>query len=160
MSTGVINVDVQPGDLLRAVFEGIDNLFTSDEEKAQLKLEAIKADKAGNLAEFAEANKILLAQIKVNEIQAASSSFFDRGPRPFIMWVCGLAFALQYLVFPCANYVLGTLYMFGSFTLPEGVKPFIEVPFDMDVIMTVTLGLLGLGLAGMRSWEKGKGVAR
>ncbi len=89
----------------------------------------------------------LQGQIEINKQEAAHSSIFVAGWRPFIGWVCGCGFAFTYIVKP---YIFPFLY--GSFpelaTLP-----------DVDGgLMELTLGMLGI--AGMRSWEKNKGIAR
>jgi len=86
-------------------------------------------------------------QIDINKIEAASSSVYVAGWRPGIGWICGAAFGLHFVVLP----VLGWLaVLFGH-------DP-IAVPFDMDTLMTVLMGLLGLG--GLRTFEKVRGVAR
>lgn len=86
-------------------------------------------------------------QIDINKVEAASSSVFVAGWRPGIGWICGAAFGLHFVVLP----VLGWLaVLFGH-------DP-ITVPFDMDTLMTVLMGLLGLG--GLRTFEKVRGVTR
>jgi len=83
------------------------------------------------------------AQIEVNKIEAGSTSFFKSGWRPSVGWIC--SFALGY------HFVLQPMLAFGltaagyTLVLPE---------FDMSTLMTVLMGLLGLG--GMRSFEKVK----
>jgi hypothetical protein len=87
-----------------------------------------------------QAHESMLAQIKVNEVQASHKSIFVSGARPAIMWICALG--LFYAVF---------------------AYPVLDIWFDMpelntDILMPTMMGLLGLG--GMRSFEKAKGVAR
>ena len=85
-------------------------------------------------------------QIDINKIEAASPNVFVSGWRPSIGWICGAAFGLHFVILP----VLGWLaVLFGH-------DP-IVVPFDMDTLMTVLMGLLGLG--GLRTFEKVRGVA-
>lgn len=102
---------------------------------------------AGNLAwEIREAIKgkeldpaeIIELQTKINEVEAKHRTVFVAGWRPFIGWVCG--FALAY------NFVLRDLIIWI-------VNP-IEVPpaLQMEHLMTVLLGMLGLG--GLRTFEK------
>jgi hypothetical protein len=97
---------------------------------------------AHEIATMAEkqAHESMMAQIKVNEVQAAHKSLFVAGARPAIMWICALG--LFYAVF---------------------AYPVLDIWFDMpelntDILMPTMMGLLGLG--GMRSFEKAKGVAR
>ena len=87
-----------------------------------------------------------LAQLEVNKVEAASSSLFISGGRPFIVWVCGMAFAWNWIGLPVARF--GAAY-FGH--------PLDIAPADMSEMMPVLLGLLGLG--GLRTLEKVRGVA-
>lgn len=86
------------------------------------------------------------AQLQVNLEQAKHPSLFIAGARPFIMWVCGVALAYHFVLQPLLVFVI-TIMRWQTPPLPS---------FDMNTLMTVLLGLLGLG--GMRSFEKLKGV--
>jgi hypothetical protein len=105
---------------------------------------------AHEIATMAEKNvhEISMAQIEVNKAEAASSSIFKGGWRPFIGWVCGVAFAYHFVLQPFLIFVLTTLGQPVPY-LPE---------FDMASLMTVLGGLLGLG--GLRTFEKYKGVTK
>jgi hypothetical protein len=85
-------------------------------------------------------------QIDINKIEAASPNVFVSGWRPGMGWVCGAAFALHFVILPVLNWFAG---LFGN-------AP-IVIPFDMDTLSTVLMGMLGLGT--MRSVEKWRGVA-
>lgn len=113
------------------------DLVTTDKERMAAELEARKLDQT-----------IDLAQIGVNTEEAKSSSVFVAGWRPFVGWVCGLALAYVGLFEPFARFV--ALVGFGY----SGAFPAI----DTDVTLQVLLVLLGLG--GLRTAEKVKGVAR
>jgi hypothetical protein len=105
---------------------------------------------AHEIATMTEKNvhEISMAQIEVNKAEAASSSIFKGGWRPFIGWVCGVAFAYHFVLQPFLIFVLTTLGQPVPY-LPE---------FDMASLMTVLGGLLGLG--GLRTFEKYKGVTK
>lgn len=109
-----------------------------------------RAELAHEIATLAErqAHEIALAQIKVNEAEAASGSVFKGGWRPFIGWVCGIAFAYHFVAQPVI--LFATAY-FGL-TIP----PLPE--FDMSALLTVLGGMLGLG--SLRTFEKFKGVSK
>lgn len=109
-----------------------------------------KAKLAHEIATMAErhAQGIALAQIKVNEAEAASGSNYRGGWRPFIGWVCGTAFAYHFVLQPVLVFVVAVLGVQLP-TLPE---------FDMASLMTVLGGMLGLG--GLRTFEKYKGVSK
>lgn len=69
------------------------------------------------------------------------------GWRPFVGWIGGLAFAWMYLGQPIANWAI------VAFNLGVTV-PVIPAENMMELLM----GMLGLG--GLRTFEKIKGVAR
>lgn len=106
-----------------------------------------KAKLAHEIATMAEkqAHELALAQIDVNKVEAASTSLFKAGWRPFIGWTCGSAFAYHFVLQPLLVFVLVS----SGNTVPELPK------FEMDALMTVLFGMLGLG--GLRTFEKFKG---
>ena len=102
---------------------------------------------AGNLAwEIREAikgkeldpNQLLEIQTRINEIEAQHRTVFVAGWRPFIGWVCGVALAY--------NFVIRDLFIWAI--KPETIPPALQ----MEHLMTVLLGMLGLG--GLRTYEK------
>lgn len=94
-----------------------------------------------------QAHEIAQAQIAVNREEATSHSIFVAGWRPMVGWVCCAGLATNYLLVPICNFVL---------TITE--SPITVPPLDLSEMMPVLLGMLGLG--GLRTWEKTKGVAR
>ena len=103
----------------------VDKFTLDKEEKAQL---------------IQEINK---AQIEVNKVEAGSTNLFVSGWRPFVGWTCGVALCYHFVLQPLLVFVLSAI-----------GKP-VDLPvFDMNSLMTILLGLLGLG--GMRSFEKVK----
>lgn len=94
------------------------------------------------------AQALALAQIEVNKAEAASGSIFKGGWRPFIGWVCGIAFAY--------HFVLQPLILFA--VTAAGVQIPALPEFDMSSLMTVLMGMLGLG--GLRTFEKQKGLTK
>ena len=94
------------------------------------------------------AQQLALAQISVNAAEAASGSLFKGGWRPFIGWTCGLAFFYHFVGQPVTIFVL-TVSGTEIPTLPE---------FDMGTLLTVLGGMLGIG--GLRTYEKQKGITK
>lgn len=90
-------------------------------------------------------NQIDLGQMEVNKTEAAHGSIFVAGWRPFIGWVCGVAFAYHFILQP-----------FLAFIFAVAGKTIAMPVFDMDALFTVLMGMLGLG--AMRTAEKVKGV--
>ena len=102
---------------------------------------------AGNLAwEIREAikgkeldpNEIIELQTKINEIEAGHRTVFVARWRPFIGWVFGVALAY--------NVVISDLFI--GVTKTTDATPALQ----MEHLMTVLLGMLGLG--GLRTFEK------
>ena len=127
--------------LIEPVTGLLDKFIEDKDQKAQL---------AHELATMADrhAQDLALAQIEVNKAEAASGSVFKGGWRPFIGWVCGGAFAY--------HFVLQPVIVFAVLTAGVDLPPLPE--FDMASLMTVMMGMLGLG--GLRTYEKQKGLAK
>ncbi len=88
-----------------------------------------------------------LAQAQANIEQAKNPSLFVSGSRPAIMWICAFGLGWQYVFQPVFVWAIAI----------SGAD--IAIPIiPTEGLMTLTLSLLGLG--GMRSAEKWKGVAR
>ena len=111
-----------------------------------------KNDLAHQIATIAEkqAHESTLAQIEVNKTEAQHRSIWVAGWRPFIGWGCGIALAYHFVFNPILVFAL------VAAGFPESVWDLPE--FDMSNLMTVLLGMLGLG--GLRTFEKHKGIAK
>ena len=80
--------------------------------------------------------QIMLGQIQVDALEAASTSWFVAGWRPFVGWICGLGMGYQFLFYPLAIAFL---------------------PKIVSIDTTILLPILG-GLIGLRTLEKHNGV--
>lgn len=116
---------VQP---IEAVFKGIDNLVTSDEERALAELLKLKA--------MQEPAKL---QVELNKIEAQHRSVVVAGWRPAIGWICSLGLLFPFVINPMLQWCTGD----------KGP----ELP--LDVLMELVLAMLGL--SGLRTFEKVKG---
>lgn len=114
----------------------LDKVLPDPQAKAKAQTEILAALAASDLA-----------QMEVNKTEAASSSIFVAGWRPFVGWVCGAALAYVYIVQPIANWFLAMWY-------PGVITPAI----DTSILMELVFAMLGIG--GLRTFEKVKGVAR
>ena len=123
-------------DLINPVSKILDKFIVDKDLKVKLEHE-IKT-------EIQRAN---LAQIDVNKAEAQHRSIFVAGWRPFIGWICAVAMGYHFVLQPIIVFVLSANGV--NYDLPE---------FDMGSLMTIVLGILGLG--GMRSWEKAKGITK
>lgn len=89
-----------------------------------------------------------MGQLEINKMEAQHRSIFVAGWRPFLGW--GLSFAMLW------HFVIAPITMFGF--AYAGMEPPNLPAFDMDSLMTVLLGMLGLG--GLRTVEKIKGKTK
>jgi hypothetical protein len=119
----------------------LDKFIPDADEKAKL------AHEIATMAEK-QAHELALAQIEVNKAEAASGSVFKGGWRPFIGWVCGIAFLYHFVLQPLLLFAIAV----------AGVQLPALPEFDMGTLLTVLGGLLGLG--SLRTFEKTKGVTR
>ena len=88
-----------------------------------------------------------LAQAQTNLEQAKHSSIFVAGARPAIMWICAFGLGWQFVFQPVAVWIFAA----------SGSNILLPI-FETEGLMPLTLSLLGLG--GMRSFEKFKGIQR
>ena len=126
--------------LLPLVGDILDRFFP-DKEKAEQAKREIESQLTQHLA------NIDLAQLEVNKEEAKSRNVFIAGWRPFIGWTCGIALCWTYILQPIAQFVLAQ------------TGHLIDLPgLDMSTMMPVLLGMLGLG--GLRTWEKQRGLTK
>lgn len=96
--------------------------------------------------QLAAAVMIVQGQLDINRTEAASPSVFVSGWRPAIGWICGAACAWNWVGLKVA--LFAAAYFGHSLDI---------APADVSEMMPVLLGMLGLG--GLRTVEKVKGVA-
>jgi len=119
--------------LIQPVTKILDKFIPDADTKQQI---------AHELATMSEKHihEIAKAQIEVNK-EEAKGSWFQSSWRPATAWVCVAGFAVNFLISPL-------LAPFG-----------IDVPqADTSTMLPVLMGMLGLG--GMRSYEKTKGLTK
>ena len=119
----------------------LDKFIPDADEKARL---------AHEIATMSErhAQELAKGQLEINKAEAAHKSMFVAGWRPFVGWTCGVALAWHFVGQPLVVFGIA---VFGVETP--------ELPaFEMESLLTVLLGMLGLG--GLRTFEKTKNIAR
>ena len=110
----------------------------------------LKSKLAHEVATMAQthAQELSKGQLEINKIEAGHRSIFVAGWRPFLGWSLSFAMAWHFILAPVTMFVCS----FAGVVIPE-------LPvFDMDSLMTVLLGMLGLG--GLRTVEKVKGLSK
>ena len=85
-------------------------------------------------------HEIAKAQIEVNK-EEAKVNWFQSSWRPATAWICVAGFAVNFLISPLAA--------------PFGI---VVPQADTSTMLPVLMGMLGLG--GMRSYEKTKGLTK
>ena len=81
--------------------------------------------------------ELVKVQSEINKMEAQHRSVFVAGWRPFIGWICGIALAYNFIIRDVIAWVS-----------PDVMPPAIQ----MDQLITILLGMLGLG--GLRTFEK------
>jgi hypothetical protein len=125
--------------LLPAITDIIDRILPDKDAALKAKAQLDMLQQQGEL-------QIILGQLEVNKEEARSDSTFVAGWRPFIGWTCGLALAYEYLIMPLLSWICLNV---GLESPPHLV---------MDGMMELVMAMLGM--AGLRTFEKTKGVAR
>jgi hypothetical protein len=128
------------GSLVQPVTGLLDKFIEDKDQKNQL------AHEISTMAER-HAQELAKGQLEINKAEAQSRNVFIAGWRPFLGWTMGFAMAYNYVIQPIAIFVLGQLNYLV--TLPA---------LDMTEMMPVLLGMLGLG--GLRTYEKKKGISK
>lgn len=119
--------------LIPAVSSILDKVFPDKTEADKAKARLLELQMNGELQQ-------IVGQIEINKTEAANSNLFVSGWRPSVGWVCSAALAYEYLVRPL-------LITFGI----------VAAPIEVDTLNTLLFALLGI--AGLRSIDKIKGVA-
>ena len=111
---------------------GILDKFIEDKDQ-----KALLAHEISTMAE-SHAQEAMLAQLEINK-QDTKGNWFQSSWRPATAWVCVLGFLVNFLVSPlCAGF---------GIDIPQA---------DTGTMLPVLMGMLGLG--GLRSFEKTKGL--
>jgi hypothetical protein len=97
--------------------------------------------------ELLQLQSVTTNQTDVDKVEAASTSLFVAGWRPFVGWICGAGLGMSVIVAP--------LFTWGSALLGHPT-PFPKM--DDPLLQSTLAGMLGLGY-GLRTLEKFKGVA-
>ncbi len=124
----------------------INRIFPDPAQKAAAELELAKMVQTGELAQLAAETDLAKLQIQTNIEEAKSTNIFVAGWRPAIGWVCALGLGWNYIGYPIAVYL-------ADLFVPD------YSPIGLASGDLLTLALSMLGVAGLRTWEKTKGIA-
>jgi len=121
----------------------LDKFVADPKSKAEAEIELIKLTQSENFKQIDAQLEIAKQQNEVNKIEAADPKLFKSGWRPFCGWCCGLGLAYQFIVFPLLSWVA----VAKSWPIPPTL--------DIELLMTLLFGMLGLG--SLRTVERIKG---
>ena len=134
-------------ELVPAISNLLDKIIPDPLAREKAKLALLSAERESDLREFQLAVAADQMQADINKVEAASPDLFIAGWRPFIGWVCGVAFCYHFIVQPLLAFAIANAG--GEVKLPV---------FDMNALSTVLMGMLGLG--SLRTIEKIRGAAK
>lgn len=124
---------------ISAIAALLDKVLPDKDAAAQAKLKLIELQQQGDIT-------LAQGQQRINEIEAGSDSIFVAGWRPAVGWVSVIGVAWNVLIQPALAWVSPALGW-----QPPGMA-------DIELLLFL-LGTL-LGVSGLRTAEKIKGVAR
>lgn len=127
------------GPLLDFGKDLIGRFFPNEDERRKAEADFLKLAMDGEL-------KQVIAQLQINAQEAAHPSIFVAGWRPWFGWVGGTGFLYAVLAQP----LLAWLAAVKGWPVPPVL--------DTDLLLTVAGGMLGIG--GLRTYEKRKGVTK
>lgn len=146
---GILSIVPVIGDVVDKGLDIVDKFVKdkdqAEELKAEIKQQIESQDHEQVMAE-------LEGQLAINTEEAKHKSMFVAGWRPFIGWIGGMALGYQFLLYPI-------LVWCWSFLQAQGIIPTeLDAPpvLNTGALLTVVTGMLGIG--GMRSFDKLKGV--
>jgi hypothetical protein len=127
------------GTLLEFGKDILGRFFPNEDERRKAEAEFLKLAMDGEL-------KQVIAQLEINAREAQHPSVFVAGWRPFFGWIGGVGFFYATVAQPI-------LVWYGAakgWPAPPDV--------NLDLLWVVVTGMLGIG--GLRTFEKSKGVSR
>jgi hypothetical protein len=136
------------GGVVGAIGNIIGKVIDNKEKAAEATAKLQELFVSGQLtAELEQLKAVTSAQSDVNKIEAASTSLFIAGWRPFVGWICGVGLGMSCIVAPLFTWVT---------TLCGHPTPFPDL--NNPILQSTLAGMLGLGY-GLRTYEKLKDVA-
>lgn len=127
------------GPLLEVGKTILDRFVPDPEKKREAEMELIRMAAEGEL-------KQVIAQLEINAREAAHPSVWVAGWRPFFGWAGGAGFVYATILQP----LLAWLAAIKGWPVPPSL--------NLDLLWVVITGMLGIG--GLRTFEKSKGVTK
>lgn len=124
----------------------ISRIWADPIKQAEEERKLLELAESGDLKRMQMKVDLLLAQIKVNEESAKHPSVFVSGARPAAIWAGVFSMSWAGLIHPLLTWV-------WAFSSIDGAPPPL---IESSALAAIVTGLLGVG--GMRSFDKTKGV--
>jgi hypothetical protein len=131
------------GDVIKSVTDIISKAVPDADKRLEINLELARL---GDEAQ-ARLDAQVTGQIEVNKIEAGSGNLFVSGWRPAVGWVGAAGFGYAGILQPLLSWTATVVFHYKG-GIPQ---------VDSNLLLTVLMGMLGIG--GMRTLEKIKGVA-
>lgn len=125
------------GGIFSPIKDIVSEVVVDKDKRDQVNLELARLEDQAQ----ARLDATVLAQIEVNKVEASSGSLFVAGWRPAVGWVGAAGFGYMTMLQPFLSFAFN--------------RPTPDI--DSTLIITIMTGMLGIG--GMRSFEKVKGVS-
>lgn len=125
--------------LIPAVASILDKLIPNADEASKAKARLLEMQVNGELNSIA-------GQLEINKAEAASGNAYASSWRPTVGYICCFGLAYNFIVYPMLTW-------YAARYMPGFQPP----PLLSDNLMELVLGMLGI--AGLRTVEKVKGIA-
>jgi hypothetical protein len=132
-------------DIIGAGLEIINKFIPDPAAKAAAAFQMAQLQQQTEFKELDAQIASIQSQTDTNKAEATNQNLFVAGWRPFIGWICGTTLGYTYILAPIMDMAFKVI----------GHPVLIPAP-DMSEMMPILLGMLGLG--GMRTYEKTKGI--
>lgn len=130
------------GDAIASVLgKVIDRAWPDPAQRAAAAQALSELQQAGEFKRIDADLEQMRLQTAINQAEATSADPFSSRWRPFIGWICGMAFGWNFIGLPISRLICDVL-----------GQPISIAPADMSEMMPILLGLLGL--SGLRTYEK------
>lgn len=124
----------------------IDRLLPDKAANDAAKAQLVSAEVQGDI-------QSVLGQVEVDKTEAASSSMFVAGWRPWVGWVCGAGMAYAFILQPFIVTIIAVAQcIIRHQPFDKSMLPII----DMSQMWPVLLAMLGMG--ALRSFDKAQGT--
>lgn len=138
LATGTIDA---AGRVIGAFGAVLDDLFTSEEEKAKvlIAMERLR-------------QQPVIHNLMIDRTEAAHPSVFVSGARPAMKWIVGAGIAYEAVLRPVFGWLAAIYGAYNGVAIPP--------PPSIGLESLVALSFSGAGLYAARSYERARGVAR